>query len=123
MEKIWKMGWGKNAFRKQKVVSSLVCLQLYFVFFFWLKFQGSNGAGVAAKKNTNKKVMTERRPGWSPKTNSIMPSKPSSGGRLISISAFSMVRAWGWRVLTQDLFLGYVAKCAQTNGSKGTEAD
>ena len=100
--------------------SSLLAIILCF---FWLKFQGSNGAGVAAKKNTNKKVMTERRPGWSPKTNSIMPSKPSSGGRLISISAFSMVRAWGWRVLTQDLFLGYVAKCAQTNGSKGTEAD
>ena len=97
-------GVGEKAFRKN-FVSSLVFLQLYFLFFFLVKnFKGVTGR--AWRQKIQKKVITERRPGWSPKTNSIMPSKPSSGGRLISISAFSMVRAWGTEGVNTRLIFG-----------------
>ena len=49
-------GLGEKRLSETKSCFQSSLLAIILCFFFWLKFQGSNGAGVAAKKIQTKKL-------------------------------------------------------------------
>jgi len=117
--KYGKWGGGKSLSEKFCFQSSLFAIiLLFFLVKILREWRGGRGGKKYKKKLLlNADLVGPRKP---------IQSCPANHHLAADSSAFQH-SAWcvrgGRRVLTQDLFLGYVAKCAQTNGSKGTEAD